>query len=366
MAKKSMLTTYILWFIGGVFGLHHLYLGRDAQAFLWWCTLGGYVGCGWLRDIFYIPEYVSDANEDVKFIRKHVARVRQHDKPPFSSVRFFGMFVVAYLWSSVVTMAIPEEHIGGINWRFLIVLAPLACALEDNIGLIYFLGVWTVGNIGREQGTIWWPLVAAYATFPLYYYFEDDTTAYSLMTFVSSLAFDTWSKKWRRTPPKKKSLAKRITTLTVCGVLYLSLWGSYFYFNTKLTDSEGEEIPVREAIHHFFTSPWWVDLKQSLHDTYVYAQHHGWVETWRQIIDLSDPHGEQNAYKVLGVSGAASQSEIRLKYRELSREFHPDKVKDPEKRREAQEQFMEIQQAYETLSKIKGRRSRKNQKFERE
>nr|CAD7426619.1 unnamed protein product [Timema monikensis] len=356
MAKKSMLTTYILWFIGGVFGLHHLYLGRDAQAFLWWCTLGGYVGCGWLRDIFYIPEYVSDANEDVKFIRKHVARVRQHDKPPFSSVRFFGMFVVAYLWSSVVTMAIPEEHIGGINWRFLIVLAPLACAL----------GVWTVGNIGREQGTIWWPLVAAYATFPLYYYFEDDTTAYSLMTFVSSLAFDTWSKKWRRTPPKKKSLAKRITTLTVCGVLYLSLWGSYFYFNTKLTDSEGEEIPVREAIHHFFTSPWWVDLKQSLHDTYVYAQHHGWVETWRQIIDLSDPHGEQNAYKVLGVSGAASQSEIRLKYRELSREFHPDKVKDPEKRREAQEQFMEIQQAYETLSKIKGRRSRKNQKFERE
>nr|CAD7395740.1 unnamed protein product [Timema poppensis] len=318
MAKKSMLTTYILWFIGGVFGLHHLYLGRDAQAFLWWCTLGGYVGCGWLRDIFYIPEYVSDANED----------------PPFSSVRFFGMFVVAYLWSSVVTMAIPEEPIGGINWRFLIVLAPLACAL----------GVWTVGNIGREQGTIWWPLAAAYATFPLYYYFEDDTTAYSLMTFVSSLAFDTWSKKWRRSPPKK----------------------NYFYFNTKLTDSEGEEIPVREAIHHFFTSPWWVDLKQSLHDTWVYAQHHGWVETWRQIIDLSDPHGEQNAYKVLGVSGAASQAEIRLKYRELSREFHPDKVKDPEKRREAQEQFMEIQQAYETLSKIKGRRSRKNKKFEQE
>jgi DnaJ family protein C protein 22 len=86
--------------------------------------------------------------------------------------------------------------------------------------------------------------------------------------------------------------------LSLCGMLYLSLWGSYFYFNAKFTDGEGEEIKLSEAMHHFFTSRLWTDLKQSLHDTWSFAQHHGWYEVWKQLIDLSDPHGEQNAYKV--------------------------------------------------------------------
>lgn len=37
-------------------------------------------------------------------------------------------------------------------------------------------------------------------------------------------------------------------------------------------------------------------------------------------------------------------------------------MKDPEKQRDAQERFMEIQQAYEILSNIKNKRSRKNKK----
>jgi TM2 domain-containing membrane protein YozV len=79
MAKKSIFLTYILWLVGGFFGLHHIYLERDAQAFIWWCTFGGYIGCGWLRDIFHIPEYVADANEDRKFMEKHVQQVRTHE-----------------------------------------------------------------------------------------------------------------------------------------------------------------------------------------------------------------------------------------------------------------------------------------------
>lgn len=49
----------------------------------------------------------------------------------------------------------------------------------------------------------------------------------------------------------------------------------------------------------------WLDVKQCLLDTYQYAQHHGWYEVWKQIIDLSDPHGEQNAYRVRIVSSTA-------------------------------------------------------------
>ncbi|XP_046996856.1 dnaJ homolog subfamily C member 22 [Schistocerca americana] len=352
MAKKSVFLTYLLWLVGGVFGLHHLYLGRDLQAFLWCCTLGGYVGCGWLRDIVFIPEYVADANEDEKFMEKYVEKIRKHNTPPFSLTRYTGMIIVAYVFTSVLMLAIPEEEVGGIDWNWLVVFVPLACAL----------GVWAVGNIGRQKGTIWWALAAAFAVYPFRTYFSDDSTWLTTMTFLSASAFDNKSKQWRRTH-KRRSLCRRLTVFTLCLSLYMSLWCSYIYFNAKLTDSNGEEVRVHEALHHLFTSPLWTDLKQSLKDTYNFAQHHGWYETWKLVVDLSDPHGEQNAYKVLEVSSSATQAEITSSWRALSRKYHPDKVKDPDKRREAQEKFMEIQQAYEIVSSIRAKRSSRNKRY---
>lgn len=58
----------------------------------------------------------------------------------------------------------------------------------------------------------------------------------------------------------------------------------------------------------------------------------------------------------------ASQQEITSTWRKLSRENHPDKVKDEKYRRAAQERFMEIQEAYEILSNSKHRRNRRNKK----
>ena len=37
---KSLLLTYLLWLIGGFFGVHHIYLRRYKQAFVWWCFPG--------------------------------------------------------------------------------------------------------------------------------------------------------------------------------------------------------------------------------------------------------------------------------------------------------------------------------------
>lgn len=260
--------------------------------------------------------------------------------------------MVGYLWGQLVMLATPEEDVFGINWSFTHWLVPLAVGL----------GVWTVGNIGREKGTPWIAILVAYITYTSRWYFFDESVWFSIMVFSSALAFDTFSKEWRRTPRKPKGLCKRMTVLFLAGTLYLALWGSYLYFNGTVTDSNGDEVPVSEALHHFFTSPWWTDLKRSLYDVYTYAQHHGWYEIWKQIIDLSDVQGEQNAYKVLDVSPTASQSEITTAWRKLSRENHPDKVKEPALQRAAQERFMEIQQAYEILSNIKSKRRRKNKR----
>lgn len=347
---KSAKWAYFFWLFGGIFGAHHFYLGRDRHAFVWWSTLGGF-GIGWLSEIFQVSRYVKDANEDPDLMKVLINKMLLNRKPPFSMNRFTGMLMVGYSWGQMMMLAVPPDAVLGVNLRFLNFLIPLVTAL----------GVWTVGNIGHEKGTLAWPLFAAYITYPVRYYIHDETVWLTIMVVAASWAFDSWSKKWRRIPSRHRML-KRTLVFGACACLYLSMWCSYIYFRGTITDSDGEEIPIYEALHHFTTSPWWLDVQQCLHDTYQYAQHHGWYEVWKQIIELSDPHGEQNAYKVLGVGPDSTQQEITSTWRRLSRENHPDKIKDESQRRAAQERFMEIQQAYEILSNSKHRRSRRNKK----
>ncbi|XP_078041548.1 TM2 and DnaJ domain-containing protein wurst isoform X2 [Augochlora pura] len=351
--RKSVFWTYVLWAFGGLFGAHHVYLERDKQAFVYFSTLGGYVGFGWLRDIYMIPWYVADANEDPRFVEDFKQKVRTNRKPPFSTVRFAAETGVAYLWAGIYRSAIPEDEVYGINFRHLLLLTPFVIAF----------GVWMVGNIGRERGSIWIALGAACLFYPTLSYIGDDTMWLFLMTVASAWCFDTFSKEWRLKPRKKKGLVRRLFYLSLAAAFYISLLASYFYFNAVVTDSEGEEIKLSEAIQHFLTSPIWLDLKASLEATWNQAVHQGFWATWAQLIDLTDPRGEINAYKVLGLSQTATQKEVTARWRALSRDNHPDKIKGSEQeRREAQEKFMEIQQAYDILSRAKNRRQRRNRK----
>lgn len=61
----------------------------------------------------------------------------------------------------------------------------------------------------------------------------------------------------------------------------------------------------------------------------------------------------QDYYSILGVSKDASDGDIKKKYRQLAREYHPDKGGDKEK-------FQQIQEAYETLSDEQKRRAYDN------
>ena len=53
----------------------------------------------------------------------------------------------------------------------------------------------------------------------------------------------------------------------------------------------------------------------------------------------------ENYYDILGVSRDATPDEIRAAYRRLAKQYHPDINSDPQ----ANERFLAIQQAYETL-----------------
>lgn len=65
------------------------------------------------------------------------------------------------------------------------------------------------------------------------------------------------------------------------------------------------------------------------------------------ISSLEDP------YKILGVSRFATIQEIRRSYKQLAKEWHPDKSSDPD----AEQRFVEIKQAYELLADADRRRA---------
>lgn len=155
-----------------------------------------------------------------------------------------------------------------------------------------------VGNIGRQKGTIYHCLIVAYVIYPIRYFIYDESIWLSLTLTLSALAFDTWSKEFDMSPPARRSWKQRSLYLTAAILLYLAIFGAFLFFNGKISDGDGGEIPVHEAIQHLFTSPWWSDLKQSLIDTWIYAQHHGWSEIYNQILESIDVDGERNAFMV--------------------------------------------------------------------
>ncbi|XP_065873205.1 chaperone protein dnaJ 20, chloroplastic-like [Euphorbia lathyris] len=62
----------------------------------------------------------------------------------------------------------------------------------------------------------------------------------------------------------------------------------------------------------------------------------------------------QSYYELLGISESDSIQEIKKAYRQLARKYHPD-VSPAEKKEEHTKMFLQVQEAYETLSDPKSR-----------
>lgn len=333
MGNKSLCITYFLWLFFGGLGLHHFYLGRDRQVFVWWSTFGGMFLLGWIRDLWRIPTYVDDANEEPDFMETLKRQMKLRKEPPFNVTRFAGEMMVGYFYGLLVRMAIPEEAPKSI------------VALLVSLGIA--VGIHLVGNIGRETGHFKYPFVACFLSYLVLYALSGEDISYMYCALFGAMAFNYFRDYRRKEVKPRKTKLKRITVLALSGLVICSLWCSFLYFNAHITTEDGEKIRLRDSINHFFKSPAWLEFKETFWGLYEEAQKQGWRNVYDELIKAIDPKGEANALKVLGLSENATEAEIKRKYRSLVRQWHPDK----NTAEEAHKKFMEIQQAYEILSK---------------
>ena len=120
----NLILAYDLWFFFGIFGVHHFYLKRDRHAFVWWSTLGGLCGLGWIRDCWRLPDYVRQANEDEDGYvsdnnNDYYRDVSREVKPKFSYIRLGGMIAMGYVFGYLVMFACPQVRIrfgGHVLW----------------------------------------------------------------------------------------------------------------------------------------------------------------------------------------------------------------------------------------------------------
>ncbi len=75
---KSVLVAYLLWLLGGFFGLHKFYLGRPFMGLLYFFTGGGFV-LGWIYDFFTLPRQVQMANVIAQYQSERPLTALRHE-----------------------------------------------------------------------------------------------------------------------------------------------------------------------------------------------------------------------------------------------------------------------------------------------
>jgi len=72
-------------------------------------SVGGLFWIGWLRDLFYIPSYVADVNEDPEFMRELTEKMQKRQRPEVSNSRFIGKRLSS-IYLMVAQLSLPNNE----------------------------------------------------------------------------------------------------------------------------------------------------------------------------------------------------------------------------------------------------------------
>ena len=162
----------------------------------------------------------------------------------------------------------------------------------------YLSAVHLVANIGNQQSELKWPLGGAYAIgFLFSLVAEDPVTNVTRSTVVAIIATNWKGRKWRRTKYKKGSKSLFLG-LTLTAVLYGALWLSALLHNAYVTTSDGQTVPLKDAIGNIMESDAWKHPIDTFLSMWEEFESTGFDGSWQEFIDAIDPEGERNALQV--------------------------------------------------------------------
>ncbi|KAI8737344.1 dnaJ subfamily C member 22 [Biomphalaria glabrata] len=359
----SLSVTYILWLFFGWLGIHHLYLGRRNHAIVWFATLGGGFGIGWLRDLWRIPSYVEWATASGDFQRRYLLRMSLKKYPSCSIFRLLGFFFMGFLAALVFSGVIPNYSEDDWLSNPLYYLICRWCSkLLYVCGAI--LGVYLVANIGEIRCSLRQPFMGCLFSLPWVFIGDGNVTMAPLLAGLSTKFKGLqWQQVEHVSKDDKTKFIFDITGYCLASITWIFLIFIGLYFNATVVVDD-ERIPLRLALSNFLKSDVWIRTKDSLYQLYKIYSHAGWKRMYSDAKHLFDLSGEGNAYRLLELSKSASQKEINKQCRLLSRQYHPDRQKDQEEKVKAQEKFIEIQKACNTLSTERSRRAKSSSRSE--
>ena len=341
---KSNFVAYILWFFFGCLGIHHFYLDRTYQGVIWLSTFGGFT-LGWFADLFRIPEYVTAANEEVPYMERLGLEMRHSKRPPFCSniFRILWLIIIGSIFRSYMYMVLPHS-----------LPAAVYCLLIP-IGNI--IGFYLVMNIGRMECKLKDCAGYAYLGQMVEWHMTNNVTHPGMFSIhIPAVILFIFSRKWNRHPIRTDFGYKAKWYIGTC-VLLFAVMGCGAYFNLKI-EVDGETIYLRDGVKNFMNSPAWSEFKTMMYEFWYDYQSEGWDNASHNFFQKADLEGEAHALEIMGLKEGCTTSEIKKRFRDLSKKWHPDQHPSSSKL-EAQEKFIEIETAKETLLKIANRRERK-------
>lgn len=263
-------------------------------------------------------------------------------KPVGSWGMFFGQLIFAAYFKVICVGAIPSD----LDEAY----APYAFVIARAFGLA--LGIHLTGNNGRVKSAFWPVFMAA---------LFGEATSEFMFDIGTLLLFLPLNVYWRIrewvTPPevaKKSGCCMGTMKHFFKGMLIGMLILSFLYFNATITQTnertqQEETIYLRDSLRHIWNSPAVQDFFNTMGQLYEEGQRTGWSNVWDQLVEAMDVDGEDHAYRVLGLDkGTTTFSDVKRAHRRLARKYHPDKCVEVS----CEEQFMKIQEAYETLKRI--------------
>ena len=287
---KSVITAYILWLVGGLFGLHHVYLERDKQAFISFSTLGGFL-IGLLNDLYRMPDYVREANQDVEFMKQFDKIKSQLKVPAFFTSKTLKCVCVGSFFSYVTAYSISPESDHIFIYYSMQLVVPFVVAFV----------VYLAGTEGPVECEFKWPLLGScigHLTYNLL-----DFEKFYLYSAVLTTLFLEWNIKWDANYYKnkkniKKSMFKRALALSVLSCLYVILLSLFVWNNASLTSVNGERVPLKESVKEYFQSEKFSKLYDGLNVLWNFYKAHGITKLYYHLFYDGDALKISNAYNV--------------------------------------------------------------------